>query len=262
MSSMRICRVRAAVGAGVAQDPLGMRTWLGAGSFTEAAPTIAAPRQRLTDRAGRWATVQAGRRGRPASDVADELDAGWDTVMDAVVAYGQGLIDDPHRFADVEALGLDETVQCKIGRWRRQRWSMQNVDVDRGQQLDVVAGRDSTGAAKWLASRPEAWRDGIAWVLWTCRAHIARCSTQCCPTRSRSRTHFTFIGSPPNVSMSAAGGSRTKRWGIVATKTIRSIERGDFSPGLMTVSMTRAAPSCWDCSDTASAREWSAKTLP
>ena len=42
----------------------------GAKSSTETAAAIAAPRQRLTDRAGRWATVQVGRRGRPVSDVA------------------------------------------------------------------------------------------------------------------------------------------------------------------------------------------------
>ncbi len=79
----------------------------GAASFTETAAAIAAPRQRF----GRWATVQVGRRGRPVTDVADDLGAGWDPVMDAVVAYGQVLIDDPGRFGDVEAIGLDETLR-------------------------------------------------------------------------------------------------------------------------------------------------------
>lgn len=95
----------------------------GAASFTETAAAIAAPRQRLTDRAGRWATVQVGRRGRPVSDVAAELGAGWDPVMDAVAAYGEASIDDPARFGDVEAVGLDETLRCKTGRWRAQQWS-------------------------------------------------------------------------------------------------------------------------------------------
>lgn len=135
----------------------------GAPSFTETVPTIAGSRQRLTARAGRWATVQVGRRGRPVSDVANELGASWDAVMDAVAAYGQVLIDDPDRFADVEALGLDETLQCRVGRWRRQVWSTQIVDVQAGQLLDVVAGRDSTGPCEWLDSQPEQWRDGIAW---------------------------------------------------------------------------------------------------
>jgi transposase len=133
----------------------------GATSFTEIVPSIAAPRQRLTDRAGRWATIQVGRCGRAVSDVARELGASWDAVMDAVVAYGQALVDDPARFADVEALGLDETLQCRTGPWRRQVWSTQLVDVQRGQLLDVVAGRNAAGPAEWLATQTEQWRAGV-----------------------------------------------------------------------------------------------------
>lgn len=50
---------------------------LGCGSFTEQAPTIAAARLKLTDRAGRWATVQVGRHGRSVSEVAKDLGCGW-----------------------------------------------------------------------------------------------------------------------------------------------------------------------------------------
>ena len=136
----------------------------GAKSSTETAAAIAAPRQRLTDRAGRWATVQVGRRGRPVSDVASELGAGWDPVMDAVVGYGQVLIDDPGRFGDVEAIGLDETLRCKTGRWKAQQWSTQIVDVGAGQLLDVVEGRNSTGPCEWFAEQPQHWLDAIRWA--------------------------------------------------------------------------------------------------
>lgn len=139
-------------------------TGCGARSFTETAAAIAAPRQKLTDRAGRWATVQVGRRGRPVTDVADELGAGWDPVMDAVVAYGQVLIDDPGRFGDVESIGLDETLRCRTGRWKAQQWSTQIVDVGAGQLLDVVEGRNSTGPCGWFAEQPQAWRDRIRWA--------------------------------------------------------------------------------------------------
>ena len=136
----------------------------GAGSFTETAAAIAAPRQKLTDRAGRWATVQVGRRGRPVSEVAGELGAGWDPVMDAVATFGQALIDDPDRFGDVEALGMDETLRARTGPWKTQQWSTQIVDVNAGQLLDVVEGRDSTGPCEWLAARPQVWLDGIRWA--------------------------------------------------------------------------------------------------
>lgn len=136
----------------------------GAGSFTERVPEIAAPRCRLTDRAGRWATIQVGRRGRTVTEVAGELGAGWDPVMDAVSAYGRPLIDDPGRFADVEALGLDETLRCRLGRWKILQWSTQIVDVGGGQLLDVVDGRRAAGPVRWLADRPQGWLDAIRWA--------------------------------------------------------------------------------------------------
>jgi transposase len=136
----------------------------GCGSFTEQAPRVAAPRLKLTDRAGRWATVQVGRHGRSVSEVAKDLDCGWHAVMDAVVAYGQVLVDDPDRFGDVTALGLDETLRCRLGRWRRQQWTTQIVDVGAGQLLDVVEGRTAQGPIDWLAERPAEWRNRIEWA--------------------------------------------------------------------------------------------------
>ncbi len=137
---------------------------LGCGSFTEQAPAIASARLKLTDRAGRWATVQVGRYGRSVSEVAKDLGCGWHPVMDAVAAYGQALVDDPGRFGDVTALGLDETLRCRLGAWRRQHWTTQIVDVEAGQLLDVVSGRTATGPIKWLEDRPVEWRKQVRWA--------------------------------------------------------------------------------------------------
>ena len=76
-----------------------------AGSWTETAPAIAAPRLGLTDRAGRWATYQVGRHGRTVSEVAADLGCDWHTVNNAVIAYGARLVDDPDRIGKVTALG-------------------------------------------------------------------------------------------------------------------------------------------------------------
>ena len=43
---------------------------------------IAAARQALTDRAGRWVTLQVGRNGRSVAEVAGELGCAWHTVND------------------------------------------------------------------------------------------------------------------------------------------------------------------------------------
>ena len=62
------------------------------------------------------------------------------------------------------ALGLDETLFARVGRFRTQLWSTQIVDVTTGQLLDVVAGRDSVEPCRWFAARPDAWRAAIEWA--------------------------------------------------------------------------------------------------
>ena len=66
-------------------------------TFVETDERIADSRAAITDRAGRWATFQVGHHGRAVSEVAADLGCDWHTVMDAVVAHGRALIDDPNR---------------------------------------------------------------------------------------------------------------------------------------------------------------------
>ena len=131
---------------------------------------IASPRLLMTDRAGRWATFQVGHSGRSVNEVARELGCDWHTVNNAVIAYGTTLVEDPDRFADVEALGLDETMFCHITktdehnrRWKQKYWSTSIVDVTQGQLLDVVTGRDAQGPIRWLRHQPNEWRDNIVY---------------------------------------------------------------------------------------------------
>ena len=127
-------------------------------------PEIATARCALTTRAARWSTLHVGRNGRAVSDVARELGCGWHTVMDAVVVIGEQLVDHPDRIGDVTALGLDETLFARLGRFRTLSWSTQIVDVRRGQLLDVVPGRTAPEPCRWLAARPAEWRDRIEWA--------------------------------------------------------------------------------------------------
>ena len=134
------------------------------GTWCEIDERIAPGRAAITGRAGRWVTVQVGRHGRSVAEVAKDLSCDWHTIMDAVVHFGTPLVDDPNRFGDVDALGLDETLFCRQGRWRTQSWSTQIVDVSRGQLLDIVPGRDAAPSCAWLAQRPQQWRDQIRWA--------------------------------------------------------------------------------------------------
>ena len=133
-------------------------------SWTGQDPAIASSRCAMTTRAARWATLQVGRHGRAVSEVADDLGCDWHTVMDAVVMFGGPLIDDPARYATVEAVGLDETLYVREGRYRHQLWSTQVVDVQRGQLLDVLAGKDVATCCAWFAQRKAGWCDGVRWA--------------------------------------------------------------------------------------------------
>ena len=142
------------------------RPWCRQGSWTHEDPQIAAPRLSVTDRAGRWATRQVGQRGRAVSDVAAELGADWHAINDAVIAYGSALLEvDDARIGAVEALGVDEVLFARLGRWRTQMWSTSIVDVASSQLLDVIEGRSSAGLCDWLTARPASWRDAICWAV-------------------------------------------------------------------------------------------------
>ena len=137
------------------------------GSFTEVDDRIAPARGALTARAARaarWATVAVGRDARPVSDVAAELGCDWHTVNRAVLTWGEALLAaDCARVGAVRALGLDETLVGRRGRWRTRTWCRSIVDVHRGQMLDIVPGRDAEGPIAWLLAQPEAWRQSIDW---------------------------------------------------------------------------------------------------
>ena len=134
-------------------------------SWTGEDPRIAAPRMALTDRAGRWATVQVGRHGRAVSEVAADLGCDWHTVNDAVVAYGTVLIADPHRFGDCHG--------CRVGRdacgapWPLSAPGV--VDPDRRRRGWAAVGCPRRQGRQHLLclvrrQRPQVWRDRVRWA--------------------------------------------------------------------------------------------------
>lgn len=134
------------------------------GSWTGHQPRVGWPRMAMTDRAGRWVTLQVGLFGRTVAEVARELGCDWHTINDTVIAYGTPLVEHPDRIGAVTALGLDETLFCRQGRWRTQRWCTSIVALNRpAQLLDVVPDRTAAGPTAWLAARDAAWCGAIRW---------------------------------------------------------------------------------------------------
>lgn len=62
------------------------------------------------------------------------------------------------RVGTVHALGVDEVLFARVGRWRTEAWSTSIVDVAQAQFLDVIPGRSSIGLYEWLDAIPQAWR--------------------------------------------------------------------------------------------------------
>ncbi len=96
--------------------------------------------------------------------MAAELGCDWNTANRAVLAWGEALLAaDTARVGAVEALGLDETLFGRSGPWRTRSWCTSIVDVQRGQLLDLVPGRDAAGPTAWLLAQSQAWRQSIDW---------------------------------------------------------------------------------------------------
>src|SRR5664280_2886169 len=132
------------------------------GSWTEEDDRIAAPRQLLTSRAARWATLQVGRHARSINEMAGEFGCDWRTVNDTVVAYGEALLEtDDDRIGEVSALGLYDVLMVRLVPYHRQCFSTQIVDVRTGQLLDIVPGRGSAEPMGWLANQGAAFRGRI-----------------------------------------------------------------------------------------------------
>jgi hypothetical protein len=130
-------------------------------------------------------TEQVGRFARSVSEVATELGWDWHSVNDAVVSYGEVLVEDPERIGAVEALGLDEVLFVRRGPRHHQEFSTTITDVRRGQLLDVVSGR---GAKEPPPGCSPAAKRGCRTSVsppWISRAPIARCSTPSCPSPFR-----------------------------------------------------------------------------
>ncbi len=132
-------------------------------SWTLSDHRIAASHSLLTTRAAKWATKQVG-GGRCVSEVAKELNCDWGVVNRAVVIYGKALLDaDRKRIGHTRALGFDETLFVRTGKYKTQSWCTTICDVGNRQLIDIVESRKYTEVAKWVNERPHGFRSQIVY---------------------------------------------------------------------------------------------------
>lgn len=105
--------------------------------------------------------------GRAVEEVASAFGAAWHTVQAVITAAVMTLPEvDQIR---VRMLGIDvhrfRTVRFfrdEHGGWRRvEPWMTTLVNLQTGQVIGVVDGRDSAAVATWLAARSSAWREAV-----------------------------------------------------------------------------------------------------
>jgi transposase len=122
---------------------------------------IAAKGCLLTTRAAKWATTQVG-EGRTVSEVAAELCCDWHTVNDAVVTYGEALLEaDRKRLNKTSAIGLDETSFCSF-HGRHKHYVTTVADVQNHQIIDILPTRKYVDVAGWIDKQPAAWKDRVS----------------------------------------------------------------------------------------------------
>lgn len=97
--------------------------------------------------------MQVGCHGRTVVVVAADLGGNGHTVTDAVVLCGQPSIEDPDRFGDVDADGLDETLFAREGRFCCQCWSTQITMFAAGSPGDEGGDSGVGGSRRGISRR-------------------------------------------------------------------------------------------------------------
>lgn len=130
-------------------------------SFTLCDHRLAAKGCMLTTRAAKW-VVKEICSGQTVSHLAKELGCSWDSVNTAMRIYGAALLAaDTKRLKETTAIGLDETLFVKRGRYKEKSWSTTVCDVVNHQLIDVVPTREFTEVARWLKNQPHHVKDRL-----------------------------------------------------------------------------------------------------
>ena len=130
-------------------------------TWTHSDHRLAARRCRLTTRAAKWATKQVG-KGRTVTEVAEELGCDWGVVNRAVGIYGAALLQaDKKRLGTTTAMGFDETLFMRQGRYRTKTWCTTVADVGNHRLIELVPSRNYVDVARWVSAQPESFREHI-----------------------------------------------------------------------------------------------------
>ena len=94
--------------------------------------------------------------------MAAELACDWHTVNDAVITYGEALLEaDRKRLNKTTAIGLDETSFVNLGTKAQTDYATTVADVENHQIIDILPSRKFTDVAGWIDKQPQGWKERI-----------------------------------------------------------------------------------------------------
>jgi transposase len=131
------------------------RTWrcreelCSVGSWSETSNEIGV-RASLTERARQEICRRVGEELDSVAAVAREFGVGWACAHEAVVDYGDALMDGDGRLERTSKLGVDEHTFQHANARRRTQMATTFVDIDGGRLLDVVPGRSGQVVRDWV----------------------------------------------------------------------------------------------------------------
>jgi hypothetical protein len=115
----------------------------------------------LTERARREICRRVGQELDSVTAVAREFGVGWACARQAMVDYGDALIEADDGLERTCQLGVDEHTFQHANARRRTQMATTFVDLQRARLLDVVRGRSGQVARDWVESQPIWWVDQI-----------------------------------------------------------------------------------------------------
>ncbi|WP_441401059.1 ISL3 family transposase [Arthrobacter sp. 2YAF22_2] len=168
-------------------------------TFTE--ETAQVPRRARSTRRLReaWVAAVIG-SGRAAAEAATSFGVSWWLVQRALDSAALTLPDvdalaprmlgiDEHRYRSVRFFRDPATKAWK----RYEPWMTTIVDLDTGQVLGIVDGRDHKGVGDWLFARPRQWRLGVQVVAIDPSAAFRKALRMWLPRTAVAVDHFHLI---------------------------------------------------------------------
>jgi transposase len=114
----------------------------------------------LTKRAAMEITRRVGQVAS-VKEVAEEFGVSWDVAMNAVIEFGEPLVEEEDRVGEVDELGVDETSFLKATATHPTEYATGLVDLKKRKMIDFIEGNSADDLREWIERQSAAWLEGV-----------------------------------------------------------------------------------------------------